>query len=63
MYQRLNREVRAMYKEITELTYFMRGGMSYEHILYSMAYIQREIAIEFVEKRLETEMKSVNPNY
>jgi len=63
MYKRLNREVRAMYREITELTYFMRGGMSYEHILYSMSYIQREIAIEFVEKRLETEMKSVHPNY
>jgi len=63
MYLRLNREVRGMIKEITQLTYFMRGGMSYEHILYSMSYIQREIAIEFVEKRLESEMKSANPNY
>ena len=63
MYNRLNGEVTAILNSIVQLTYFMRGGMKYDHILYGMSYIEREIAFDYVSKRLEMEMKSPHPVY
>jgi hypothetical protein len=63
MYIRLNNEVKSLLNSVVELTYFMRGGMKYDHILYGMSYIEREIAFDYVSKRLELEFKSPHPNY
>jgi len=63
MYRRLNGETKAILNSIVQLTYFMRGGMKYDHILYGMSYIEREIAFDYVSKRLEMEMKSPHPVY
>jgi len=63
MYKRLNGETSALLKSIVQLAYFMRGGMKYDHILYGMSYVEREIALDYVGKRLEDEMKSPHPNY
>jgi len=63
MYKRLNNDVKNLLDSIVQLTYFMRGGMKYDHILYGMSYVEREIALDYVTKRLETEMKSPHPNY
>jgi len=63
MYKRLNSEVSVLIKNSVQLAYFMRGGMRYEHILYGMSYVEREIAFDYVSKRLEIELKSPHPNY
>lgn len=63
LHNKLNNEVRGLLNSVVQLTYFMRGGMTYDHILYGMSYIEREIALEYVNKRLEIESKSAHPNY
>ena len=63
MYRRLNGEVKALLNSVVQIAYFMRGGMRYDHILYGMSYIEREIAMDYISKRLEAELKSPNPNY
>ena len=41
----------------------MRGGVSYDHALYGMSYVERDIMGEHVAKRLEQEVKSPHPVY
>ena len=57
MYNRLNNDTKNILTGITQLAYFMRGGMTYNQILFTMSYIEREIAMDFVTKRLEAEAK------
>lgn len=63
MYKRLNNDVNNLINSIVQLAYFMRGGMTYNQILFSMSYVEREIALNYISKRLETEMKLPHPNY
>lgn len=50
-------------KSIVQMVYFMRGGVSYEHGLYAMSYIEREVATDLISQRLKEEVKSPHPVY
>ncbi len=63
MYKMLNGETKAILHSIVQLTYFMRGGMTYNQVLYTMSFIEREIALDYVNTRLEIESKSPHPVY
>lgn len=41
----------------------MRGGVSYDYMLYGMSYIEREIMSDFVTKRVNEEVKTTHPVY
>ncbi len=56
----LGREIRIIIKNALELSYFSRGAWSYEQVLL-MSAIEREIATEFINKRLEIAGKSTFP--
>lgn len=63
MFLTLQDEAKMLIKSIIDITYFMRGGMSYESILLTMSYAERQLVAEFVKNRLELEIKSPNPTY
>jgi len=63
MYARLNRESKSIINNAIQLAYFMRGSMIYNDIMYSMSFVERDMAMEFVNKRLEQESKSMHPVY
>ena len=63
MYSRLNRETKIIIENAIQLAYFMRGSMLYNDIIYSMSYIERDMAMEFIGKRLEQEKKNPHPVY
>jgi len=63
MYARLNRDTKIIIDNAIQLSYFMRGAMRYNDIMYSMSYIERDMAMEFVQKRLEQEKKNPHPIY
>ncbi len=63
MYKMLNGETRAILHSVVQLAYFMRGAMTYNQILYTMSYVEREIAFDYVNSRLEIESKSPHPVY
>ncbi len=63
MYNRLNREIGMIMKGAIQLAYFMRGAMLYNDIMYSMSYIERDLATQFIDKRLEQESKNPHPVY
>jgi len=48
----LGKEVRSMIKSAFELSYFSRGAWSYQDVL-QMCAAEREMALEFINKRLE----------
>ncbi len=41
----------------------MRGSMIYNDIMYSMSFVERDMAMDFINKRLEQESKSPHPVY
>jgi hypothetical protein len=63
MYQTMNRSVYNIIDGAQKLAYFMRGAMQYKDILFTMSYVERERAINLVEKRLEEESKNPHPVY
>lgn len=63
MYARLNRETKIIIENTIQLAYFMRGSMLYNDILYSMSYIERDMAMNFIDQRLEQEKKNPHPVY
>lgn len=63
LYNSLNNDIMLILKSITQMIYFMRGGISYEHALYGMSFIEREIATDFISQRLKEEIKSPHPVY
>ncbi len=63
LYGRLHHETITILNNIIQMTYFMRGGVSYDHALYGMSYIERDTMNSFISKRLEQESKSPNPVY
>jgi len=63
MFLSLQDEAEMLIKGIIDITYFMRGGMSYESILLTMSYAERQLVSDFLKERLEQESKSPQPNY
>ncbi len=63
MYGRLNRDTKTIIENVIQLAYFMRGAMIYNDIMYSMSYVERDMGMEFVNKRLEAEGKNPHPVY
>ncbi len=63
MYARLNRDTKIIIDNTLQLAYFMRGAMLYNDIMYSMSYIERDMAMDFVQKRIEQEKKNPHPVY
>lgn len=58
----LGAATRALVTNAMELSYFSRGAWSYETVL-CMSAAEREIAADFIEKRLEIAAKSAHPVY
>jgi hypothetical protein len=56
-------DIKRIIDSIIELTYFMRGAISYEYALMNMSAGERDRAFDFINKRLETESKSMHPVY
>lgn len=63
MFLVLQDEASILIKNIIEMAYFMRGAMSYESILLTMSYAERQLVTNFIKTRLEQEAKSPHPVY
>jgi len=55
-------DTRNLLKAALEISYFSRGGWQYETVL-NMSPIERDLAVEFINKRLEAASKSMYPVY
>ena len=53
-------DVRNLLKAAFEISYFSRGAWSYDLVL-QMSPLERDLAIEFINKRLEAAGKSMYP--
>lgn len=56
----LGREIRMIIRNALELSYFSRGAWQYEAVL-EMTAGEREIAADFINKRLEQASKMPHP--
>ena len=63
MYVRLNRDTKTIINNAIQLAYFMRGAMIYNDIMYTMSFVERDMAMAFVNDRLESEGKNPHPVY
>ena len=55
-------DVRNLLKQAVEVAWYSRGSIQYETAL-SMSPLERDIAISFVNDRLESQKKSPHPIY
>ena len=55
-------DVRSLLKQAIEIAWYSRGSIQYETAL-AMSPLERDMAIEFVNNRLELQKKSPNPVY
>ena len=55
-------DTRNLLKAAIEISYFSRGAWSYDLVL-QMSPLERDLAIEFINKRLEAAGKSPYPVY
>jgi hypothetical protein len=55
-------DVRNLLKQAVEIAWFSRGSIQYETAL-NMSPLERDIAIQFVNERLEGQKKSPYPVY
>jgi len=62
MIKRLNQEVEILIDTVISLSYFMRGGATYEEIM-RMTPGERDKVARFVEKRLESQKDRIHPVY
>ena len=62
MINSLGYETRALLKQAIEIAWFSRGSIQYEAALF-MCPLERDIAIEFVNERLEAQKKNPHPVY
>ena len=62
MINTLAMDTRNLIKAALEISWFSRGGWPYETVL-QMSPIERDIAVEFINKRLESASKSLYPVY
>ncbi len=54
----LQDDAKLLIKNVIDLAYFMRGGMSYETILLTMSFAERQLVSDFLKERLDQESKS-----
>ena len=59
----MSTEVKTLLNSVTQMVYFMRGGVQYDYALYGMSYVERELINKFISDRLEKEAKSPHPVY
>lgn len=62
MIDSLAHDTRTLLKQAVEIAWYSRGSIQYETAL-AMSPLERDIAIEFVNNRLEMQKKSMNPVY
>ena len=62
MFQGLQRDIDGLLHNCIELSYFMRGAISYEEMLLRTPGERQRIG-DFVENRIKTEVKNPHPNY
>lgn len=62
MINSLATDTRHLLKSAIEISYFSRGAWSYDLVL-QMSPLERDLAIEFINKRLEAAGKSMHPVY
>jgi len=62
MFGRLQREAEIIVDDVVELTYFMRGAISYEEMM-RRTYGERQRVAHFIEKHLKQEAKKPYPQY
>ena len=55
-------DVRSLLKSAIEIAYFSRGSIQYNEVLH-MSPLERDLAVEFINKRLELAGKSPFPVY
>lgn len=60
--QKMGREIQHLIKAAFELSYFSRGAWSYKDVLM-MSQAEREIALDFINSRLEIAGKQMFPVY
>lgn len=59
----MTQEVESLINELIQITYFMRGGVQYEDLLYMRSAVERSLMTEFITKRLEVEKEKMHPIY
>ena len=62
MINALGSDTRNLLKQAVEIAWYSRGSIQYETAL-SMSPLERDIAIQFVNDRLEAQKKNPNPVY
>jgi hypothetical protein len=62
MINSLAQDTRNLLKAAFEISYFSRGAWPYDLVL-QMSPLERDLAIEFINKRLEAAGKSMHPIY
>lgn len=62
MINALGLDVRNLLNQAVEIAWYSRGSIQYETAL-GMSPLERDIAIEFVNKRMESQKKNPNPIY
>jgi hypothetical protein len=62
MINSLGLEVRALITQAIDVAWYSRGSIQYETAL-AMSPVEREIAIETVNKRIEAQKKNPHPVY
>lgn len=55
-------DVRSLLKTAIEIAYFSRGSIPYNDVL-GMSALERDLAVDFINKRLELAAKSPYPVY
>ena len=62
MYNSLSRESEGIYNNVISIAYFMRGGITYDDLMFRTPY-ERDLINTFLEKRLDAESNRLHPNY
>jgi hypothetical protein len=60
--QRLGAEIKGIISSAFEISYFSRGAWNYHQVL-QMTQAEREMAVDFINKRLEIAGKTMYPVY
>jgi hypothetical protein len=62
MFERLEGEATHLLNELIELSYFMRGAITYDALM-GKTFTERRMIGEFLSSRLESESQKASPNY
>jgi hypothetical protein len=62
MINSMGMDTRNLLKSAFEISYFSRGAWSYDSVLL-MSPLERDLAVELINKRLEAAAKSPHPIY